>query len=434
MLDKRSLPPLTDSVAGSARFDFAHKALFVFGLIAPQLTFVIAISDLTVSQKTTLLVGLGIGYAAICFALFLWSRSRATDVVSDNADNTALDPQESELTLKLLALEEANQFFGSSLKSEDMFRLVSSRVNEIVPFTVSALFVLDEGGQNLVLTHASGKTADKFEGTEDDISSGLAGMSLLSGEVEFDVDLSLEKRSARMNLLSGLSAAAAVPLIHDGLVFAVFQIYTAEPIKPDPQMRSLLEALGERIAPLLLGSRAFDRTLANALTDPLTDLPNERALFMVLENQLAESQRFRDERPLSVLAIDIKEFEEVNGRLGHSTGDRLLKFAGDILKQSLRKMDFLSRAVNDEFTIVLPTATEKTALEIIERIREEFVANVFPISEHETVKIWLNFGWATFWTDGESAEQLLRTARLRKQQAKSADPGNVLWFKKEYVN
>jgi diguanylate cyclase (GGDEF)-like protein len=259
-------------------------------------------------------------------------------------------------------------------------------------------------------------------------------MSLLSGEVEFDVDLSLEKRSARMNLLSGLSAAAAVPLIHDGLVFAVFQIYTAEPIKPDPQMRSLLEALGERIAPLLLGSRAFDRTLANALTDPLTDLPNERALFMVLENQLAESQRFRDERPLSVLAIDIKEFEEVNGRLGHSTGDRLLKFAGDILKQSLRKMDFLSRAVNDEFTIVLPTATEKTALEIIERIREEFVANVFPISEHETVKIWLNFGWATFWTDGESAEQLLRTARLRKQQAKSADPGNVLWFKKEYVN
>jgi diguanylate cyclase (GGDEF)-like protein len=433
MSEKRFLPALTDSVAGSVRFDFAHKALFVFGLIAPQLTFVVAISGLSVRQKTTLLVGLGIGYAVICLALFLWSRSRAADaaVVPDNTD---VDPQESELTLKLLALEEANQFFGSSLKSEDMFRLVSSRVNEIVPFTVSALFVLDEGTQNLVLAHATGKAADKFEGTEDDISSGLAGMSLLSGEIEFDVDLSLEKRSARTELLSGLSSAAAVPLSHDGLVFAVFQIYTAEPIKPDPQMRSRLEALGERIAPLLLGSRAFDRTLANALTDPLTDLPNERALFMVLENQLAESQRFRDERPLSVLAIDIKEFEEVNGRLGHSTGDRLLKFAGDVLKQSLRKMDFLSRAVNDEFTIVLPTATEKTALEIIERIREEFVANVFPISEHETVKIWLNFGWATFWTDGESAEQLLRTARLRKQQAKSADPGNVLWFKKEYVN
>jgi len=38
-----------------------------------------------------------------------------------------------EIEAKLLALEEANQFFGASLKTADMFRFIASRVNEIIP-------------------------------------------------------------------------------------------------------------------------------------------------------------------------------------------------------------------------------------------------------------------------------------------------------------
>ncbi|MCV5943055.1 GGDEF domain-containing protein, partial [Escherichia coli] len=78
---------------------------------------------------------------------------------------------------------------------------------------------------------------------------------------------------------------------------------------------------------LFLGSLAYEKSLSSALTDPLTKLPNERAFFLVLENQLAESQRFRDERPLTVLAVDIRDFEEINRDYGHSTGDRVLSFA-----------------------------------------------------------------------------------------------------------
>ena len=155
---------------------------------------------------------------------------------------------------------------------------------------------------------------------------------------------------------------------------------------------------------------------------------------MVLENQLAESMRYREERPLTVLTIDIKGFGEVNTKLGHQTGDRILEFAGARIKEQLRKMDFLARTVNDEFAVILPTASEKTAAEIVNRIEAVFAKTPFAFSENEDVKIRLNFGEATFWKDGDTAQQLIRHARLRKQQAKSEEPVGVLWFPKEYVN
>ena len=179
---------------------------------------------------------------------------------------------------------------------------------------------------------------------------------------------------------------------------------------------------------------SFERSASNALTDKVTNLPNERAFYMVLENQLAESIRHRDDRPLSVLTIDIKNFADVNQKFGFAAGDRMLAFTAERLTSELRKMDFLARSSNDEFLLVLPTASEKFASEIIHRIRESFADDPIVISEEEDIKVWLNFGWATFWRDGDTAEQLLRTARVRKQQAKAEEPSRVLWFPKEYVN
>ena len=163
-------------------------------------------------------------------------------------------------------------------------------------------------------------------------------------------------------------------------------------------------------------------------------MPNERAFFLVLENQLAESLRHRHDRPLTVLTIDIKNFADVNQTCGFAVGDRMLVFTAENLTSQLRKMDFLARSTNDEFLLVLPTASEKFAGEIIDRIQAHFAAATFGISESEETKVWLNFGWATFWRDGETADQLLRSARVRKQQSKAEEPTKVLWFPKEYVN
>ncbi|HSI87774.1 MAG TPA: sensor domain-containing diguanylate cyclase [Pyrinomonadaceae bacterium] len=424
--------PATHQLSDPAtRFDLAHKVLFGFGLVAPLLTFAIAVSDLSIDAKTLILAAFAVIYVAVCGWLYTRHRSRAVDI---DYHKPVAEEFVDEIEGKLLALEEADRFFGSSLRSADMFRLVASRVAEIFPFEGAVLWVADEAKTSLRAVYVYGDGNSALEGAVRDTSVGLSGISYLSGEVEYDRDLSLERAAGLRADGPDIGASAAIPLIHDSRPFAVFQMYVSRGHEFGDAERMLLSAIGERIAPLLLGAQAVDRTISGALVDKLTELPNERALFMVLENQVAESQRFRDERPLTVLAVDIKDFDEANKRLGPGMGDELLRFAGSTLRSCLRKMDFLARTMNDEFTIVLPTANEKTAQEIMERIRSEFAALPFVVSEHEELKLWLNFGWATFWADGESSEQLLQAARLRKQQAKSADGANVLWFSKDYVN
>ena len=406
----------------------AQIALGLFGLVAPILTFFLAVSSLSDNLKIFVLVVLALGYAGVCYWSFKRDHSESEPKVEPRVTTKA------EVDENLTAIGEASEFFGSSLKPSDMFRLVSSRVNHVFPFLNSALFVASETEDTLEVVQADGPNAEALIGVELSLDRGLASMSWISREVEVDSDLKLEQAALPVSAVANTRSAVAIPLLHEGQPFAVLVLYTDYVVPTKSVESATFTAIGDRVAPLFLSSISFERSISNALTDGLTRLPNERAFYMVLENQLAESHRFRSERPLTILSIDIKDFAEANKDFGYSVGDRMLTFAAENLTSQLRKMDFLSRSTNDEFLIILPTASEKTAGEIIDRIRERFAAEAFQASATEEIKIWLNFGWATFWQDGETAEQLLQNARVRKQQAKAEESGKVLWFPKEYVN
>ena len=407
-------------------------ALGMIGLAAPFLTFILAVSSIAYSYKIAGLAAIAALYLVICVWLYKHLRADAANLKT-NESGGAFELND-EIHEKLLALGEANQFFGSSLNATDMFRLVSSRVGEIFPFAASALFVPDATAENLTIAQFEGRNADVMQNLEIDLSEGLSGKAFASGVIEIDEELMFDRWAMAAENLEGFRSAAAIPLLLDEKVFGVFVLFMDRAIKNDENTLDLLGSICEHVTPVFRSSMAFEQSISSALTDALTGLPNERAFYMILENQLAESMRYRDERPLTVLAIDIKGFAEVNEDLGHRTGDRMLEFTGERIKEQLRKMDFLARTGNDEFAVILPTAGEKTALEIMDRIKIVFAETPFAFSEEENVKIWLNFGWATFWKDGETANQLIRNAQLRKQQAKSEEPAGVLWFPKEYVN
>lgn len=420
------------SVVNAAAGLSTQAALVGFGLGAPVATFAIAVSSLSQDVKVSLLVIISAAYAGIC--LWAYNQIRRIRAIEDTGQYVVRDENASDLERKLLALEDAREFFGTSLKPADMFRLVANRINEIVPIGTCVLFVKDPDTGMLRSVQSYGANAKLFENLDISADESLAGLSYLSSEIETTGDLDGERGVFPTDTISGMASSAAIPLTHEGDAFAVFQIFFGDEDILTAANIDKLHAIAERISPLFLGSMAFERSLTNALTDPLTKLPNERAFHLVLENQLAESHRFRDERPLTVLAIDIKNFEEMNKDHGHAVGDRALSYAAEKISSQLRKMDFLARSMNDEFLVVLPKASERTAIEITGRIQACLAGAPMTVADDEQLKLWLNFGWATFWKDGETAQQLLQGAYTRKQQAKSEEPGNVVMFRKEYVN
>ncbi len=400
----------------------------IAGIAAIAVTTLVGLSGLSMGEKIVFCFGIAISYIAVLFS------GRFDKVISESMPVSESELHETFIEDRFAALDEANRFFGSTLQPPDMFRLVASRVREIVDHSTAVLFFRDESGRDLTVAQADGANAELFRHINAEISAGLAATSLLNETIETERRIMSDRAVFSPDHLSGFSSSAAIPLFENGNVFGVLQLFMSGETKFDEELTELLAAVGDRVAPLFLGSFAFEKTLSNAMTDKLTSLPNERAFHMVLENQLAESQRYMDERPLSIASIDLKGFTELNERYGHATGDRVLAFVAEEITLQLRKMDFLARAVSDEFLLIFPTANEEMAKEILDRIDRRFAELKFDLSDDENLVVELNHGWASFWKDGETGQELLRSAQLRKQQTKAMLPNKVLLFPKEYVN
>lgn len=386
------------------------------------------ISNLNQDFQTKFLI-----FSAIIFAYLLFYALQKRKNFQREKEIAALIRNE-EIENKLLALEEASTFFGASLKFPDMFRLVASRVNELIPFAACAFFLVEENSKKLNIVCAVGENSRDLLDLQIDSHKGLAGRTFIEQEIRHEAKLLFDKIVLPEQALKNFESGLAVPLFRGADVFGVLTLYGGDKKSFDENSIRLIEAVGTRIAPLFVSSMSFERSLTNALTDALTNLPNERAFYLVLENQIAESQRSRDERHLTILSIDIKDFTELNKNYGYAAGDQILTFAANLIKAQLRRMDFLSRSRNDEFLAVLPTASDEFTLEIIERIEKAFFYNKFEFLSGGKINLQLNFGAATFLKNGETAHQLLQYAQIKKQQSKSGAGNNVICFPKKYVN
>jgi len=402
----------------------------VTSLTAIASSFVLANSIQDYGMKSRGFSAIIVIYLSACFVIHFLSSKAA----GKRAGAAAAEGEGSRIDEHLKGIEEAGEVFSGSLKSGDVFRLVSSRASQVLPFTASALFVVDKTVRSFKTVHAQGENAERLTGIEIPLDAGLAGRCYESQMVQIDRGAIGLNETVPAEALSGFRSAAAIPLIRSGEVFAVLAIYSDSRVAFDGNAITTLEAIGERVTPLVLSSLSFERSLSNALTDPVTHLPNERAFHLILENQIAESQRNPGDRPLTILAIDIREFDQLNLKFGHVAGDRVLSLVANTVKSQLRQMDFFARAANDEFLAILPTANIAVAEEVISRINTSLFTTTFYVNDSESISPVLNFGIASFGVDGETSDLLILAARLRKEQSKASGPRNVLWFPKEAVN
>lgn len=389
--------------------------------IAILVTFIVADSSLTLIARV--LISTAIALINVGLIWFINFRSQQNqngadaNIGSETGDSKA--PFTGETIEKLTALGDAGRIFGSTLRPGDMYRLLTNRIGEIIAHKAFAIFIQESNdGESSILKQTF-------------VSETRSG-KLSDSDLQVIADIAEQSFSQNESQVAG--ANLACPLISDGKPYGAFVVFGTDVSASERNRIKLMDAIGERISPLFFSSFAFEQSLNSSLVDPVTQLPNERALFLVLENQIAESQRYRERRPLSVLRIDIKKFAELNDKFGYATGDRLLKTAGDMIKIQLRQMDFLVRFAADEFIAVLPTVDEATAAVVVNRIENSFSQEEIPISSGQKVTLELNFGTATFMKDGETIADLLQSARVKKMKNKSVAKGTVIEFPKEHHN
>src|SRR4051794_29996559 len=92
-----------------------------------------------------------------------------------------------------------------------------------------------------------------------------------------------------------------------------------------------------------------------ALTDPLTSLPNRRAMDRLAERELRRRERYACSFSLGI--VDIDHFKRINDQYLHTVGDLVLIDLGRCLQASLRTVDLLGRIGGEEFMVILPETT-----------------------------------------------------------------------------
>src|SRR5690606_14889573 len=101
----------------------------------------------------------------------------------------------------------------------------------------------------------------------------------------------------------------------------------------------------------------------NALTDPLTGLPNRRAFEQGMGGLRVAG------RPAGLLIADVDHFKLVNDTHGHAAGDYVLQRLAMTLRGNLRSHDLLARLGGEELSILLPDTGVPDAIVVAERLR-----------------------------------------------------------------
>jgi diguanylate cyclase (GGDEF)-like protein len=159
--------------------------------------------------------------------------------------------------------------------------------------------------------------------------------------------------------------------------------------------------------------------------DLLTGLPNRLSFGPRLERALAQATRTG--QPGALLFIDLDRFKQVNDRLGHAAGDRLLKVVAERMRAVLRQEDRLFRMGGDEFTAILSVVDSAPEVaRLAGRLRlaasQPVVIEGREASVGATIGIVLFPGSASG-VGTETAEDLLRRADAAMYRAKAQGRG-----------
>jgi len=129
--------------------------------------------------------------------------------------------------------------------------------------------------------------------------------------------------------------------------------------------------------------------LSNANYDKLTGLFN-RFYFDIQINRELEAAHL-NHQPLSLLIVDLDQYEGIVAKLGNSAGDELLRKASQQMKMALNKQNYLFRFGGHKFIIMLPTSGPDKASETAEYIRTSFGSEI-QLNEEESAKVTVSIG------------------------------------------
>ncbi|WP_306494873.1 bifunctional diguanylate cyclase/phosphodiesterase [Pseudomonas sp. W4I3] len=159
--------------------------------------------------------------------------------------------------------------------------------------------------------------------------------------------------------------------------------------------------------------------------DALTSLLNRRGFNQIFAEKVAEKTATNG--MMAVIFLDIDHFKRINDSLGHDAGDQLLTVLASHIKSSVRShADVVARFGGDEFCILINIHHREEARHMAQRIMQKMKEPIELAGRRMVMTT--SIGISLFPEDGQTCEELLKTADLALYQSKDAGRNSLHFF------
>jgi len=316
---------------------------------------------------------------------------------------------------EVYALYEIARTFGSSLDVRNTVEVLVDKVGHVVPFDTCVVYLYDELKGYATPAHVAGRNAQSLATRCVAPGEGVTGFALANRSPINQLHPSLD--FAGLDIEREYRSMASLPLFKDEMLLGALSVYSTElDYYTDDHMR-LLETVTRLASDALSNAMQHAQAESNALTDPLTGLPNAR--YMALRFDEEASRARRTARPFQVVMLDLDDFKIVNDTFGHKVGDKMLREMARIIQTQLREYDFLARYAGDEFVAIVQELVSNQVEELRGRIEAAICEFSLHVRGGGRARVGISIGTATYGVEGETLDQLLVAADQAMYRAKS---------------
>lgn len=319
---------------------------------------------------------------------------------------------------EVYALYEIASTFGSSLEIEDTLAILVDKVGHIVPFDTCVVYVYDEIKGYATSAHAVGKNSEALRSRCVAPGEGVTGFALANRRPVNRIHPSLDFVGIELEPGSQYRSMVALPLFKDELLLGALSVYSTELGEYTDDHMRLLETVTRLASDALANAMHHAQAESNALTDPLTGLPNARCMQVRFDEEVSRARRTG--QPFQVVMLDLDCFKQVNDTFGHKVGDKMLREVANIIHAQLREYDFLARYAGDEFVAIVQDLNGPQVEELSERIEAAVSKFSLQVLGERRAQVGISLGSATYGQDGETLDHLLIAADQAMYSAKSA--------------
>jgi len=318
---------------------------------------------------------------------------------------------------EVYALYEIARTFGTSLNVEHTLEILVDKVGHVVPFDTCIVYFYDDQKGYATARHVAGKHAQRLSGRCIALGEGVTGFALANRSAVNQLHPSLDFTDINPEAGVRYRSMASLPLFKDDVLLGALSVYSAELEQYTDDHMRLLETVTRLASDALGNAMQHAEAESNALTDPLTGLPNGRYLSLRFEEEAARARR--TDRTFQVVMLDLDEFKNVNDTYGHKAGDKMLREVAHLIAGQLREYDFLARSGGDEFVALVQEVVGAQVEDLCMRIESAVSKFSLPLGRNRSARVGISIGTATFGVDGDTLDQLVVAADNEMYRMKS---------------